>query len=171
MFIHPFTWFVSSFGQSFDSSKWQKIAEVVEHKQVLLSITFFCAVELSYTLGQEGGFQSQQLKHCVVAHSSTTNGLLLVKSLLFFCGFFISLIRASETRRNLLQEHTGHLEILKLSVVSSCSELKRDCLLGLLTSLNVLLRAGLMILLKDKPDYIRLVVWAPLITQCFTLAF
>ncbi len=88
-------------------------------------------------------------------------GLLLTKPLLFFvlsaAAFLYSLIQAPKTRRNFLTELNGNVDNLAeaLNVVNNYPQLMRECLLGLLESLLVLLRAALVLLLRDNPELLR----------------
>ncbi len=144
---------------------------------MLCVIVIFCSIELAYSLGQEGGFRRQRLEECVIAQRTTTNGLLLLKSLLFFVlasvVFFYCLIKAPRSRNDLLIEYNGNLESLgqSLNVVNNYQQLKRECLLGLLGTLNVLLRAVLLFNFREDPDNMRLAAWTSLCSQFIIFAF
>ncbi len=151
----------------------KQLIEGVNHKQVLSVIVIFCSIELAYSLGQEDGMKRQRVEECVLVQRATTNGLLLTKSLLFFVlssGVFgYCLIQAPRSRNDLLIEHNGNLDSLEetLNAVNNYSQLLRECLLGLLGSLNVLLRASLMFAFRDHQQYMRPTAW---ITLCIQFA-
>ncbi len=161
----------------FISANGKQLIEGVNHKQVLSVIVIFCSIELTYSISQEGGFKRQRLEECVIAQRTTTNGLLLMKSLLFFIlsslVFLYCLIQAPKARNDLLIEYSGNMENLRqtLNAVNNYPQLIRELLLGLLGSLNVLLRAGLMINFRDSPELMRISAWATLCTQFVIFAF